>query len=41
MRSNKRMQLSAPKGRDPTAFCKWRTACPVYMLEKEHRRNER
>lgn len=37
-----RLGKSAPEGEpkclDPRAYCKDRTACPIHMLEKEHKR---
>jgi len=37
-RTNKEIPLSQPSCVDPKAYCKWRTACPINMLEKESRR---
>jgi len=34
-RTKKEIPLSRPSCVDPKAYCKWRTACPINMLEKE------
>ena len=34
-RTNKRIPLAEPRCVDPKAYCKWRTACPIRLLEKE------
>jgi len=38
LRTLKRIPLSEPFCVDPTAFCKYRTACPIHLLEKENKR---
>lgn len=30
--------LASPRCANPTAYCKWRTACPIHSLEKERAR---
>ncbi len=34
-RTAKSISLDEPACVDPKAYCKWRTACPVHILEKE------
>ncbi len=34
-KSNKDVPLAEPRCLNPTAYCKWRTACPIHLLEKE------
>lgn len=31
----KNISLAEPRCANPTGYCKWRTACPVRLLEKE------
>lgn len=38
-REKKKVPICAPKCVDPKAYCKHRTACPIYLLEKEDKRN--
>lgn len=37
-REKKKVSICEPKCFDPKAYCKWRTSCPIYMLEKEAKR---
>ncbi len=34
----KDLSLDEPRCANPTGYCKWRTACPVHLLEKEQAR---
>lgn len=40
-RSGKNISLADPHCADPARYCKWRTACPVHILEKEIARGRR
>ena len=40
-KSNKDVPLAEPRCLNPKAFCKWRTACPIHLLEKEIARANR
>jgi hypothetical protein len=35
MRTNRNVLFDDPGCVDPKAVCKWRTACPIRLLEKE------
>jgi hypothetical protein len=37
-KSGKDVRLSSPRCASPTDYCKWRTACPVRVLEREQAR---
>ncbi len=37
-RTNKQIPLAEPRCVDPKAYCKWRTACPIHLMEKEFNR---
>ncbi len=40
-KSDKDVPLSDPHCLNPTAYCKWRTACPIHILEKEAERENK
>jgi len=40
-KSDKDVPLAAPRCLNPRAYCQWRTACPIYLLEKEEARARR
>lgn len=40
-KSQRDVALVEPRCLNPKAYCKWRTACPVHVLEREQRRRER
>jgi len=34
-KSARDIPLAEPRCLNPKAYCKWRTACPIHVLEKE------
>ena len=38
-KSNRDLPLADPHCANPSAYCKWRTACPINLLEKEAARS--
>ncbi|RMG93114.1 MAG: hypothetical protein D6708_05765 [Candidatus Dadabacteria bacterium] len=40
-KSEKDVPLSEPRCLNPKAYCQWRTACPIHLLEKEEARARR
>lgn len=40
-KSQRDVPLAEPRCVNPKAYCKWRTACPVHLLEKEQGRQAR
>jgi hypothetical protein len=41
LRHNKKMVMKKPRCLDPKAYCKYRTSCPIHLLEKEAARADR
>ena len=37
-KAEKDVPLAEPRCLNPKAYCRWRTACPLHLLEREGRR---